>query len=235
MCSNFVQQHINIPYYSNLETTSLGLDSAEHCFDRKHFKNYGPVVYRFNEIGFRTHSVEYFKKDPILVLGDSFTLGLGVNAEDRYSDAIEKTLSVQVLNFSLNGASNDWIFRKLQQLLSYFDPQAIIIHYTFSHRRERPESSWDDNERTECDPYYSCEENLNNWSDNFFKINLLTAGTKVVHSFIPNWHTQPVDYSKFGNNILQPTKKIDFARDGFHYGVNTNRLLAQQLTNLLAF
>ena len=234
MYSSFVQQHINIPYYSNLEATSLGLDSAEHCFNREHFDSFGAVHYKFNEIGYRTHNVAEFKKDAILVIGDSFTVGLGVNAEDRYTDIMEKTLSKQVLNFSLSGASNDWIARKLQQLLAHFEPTAIILHYTFSHRRERPNTDWFDDERTECEPFYSSQENLDNWIDNFSKINLSTAGIKVIHSFIPNWHDKSVDYKQFGNNLLPVTKQIDYARDGFHYGVKTHQSLAQQITNLLA-
>ena len=233
MYIDFVQQHIGIPFYSNLQTDSLGMDSAEHCLNRQIFNQHSPVCYQFNEIGFRTHPVDQFKSDAILVLGDSFTLGLGNNVGDRYTDLLEQKLSHQVLNFSLNGASNDWIARKLQQLLPLFQPRAVVIHYTFSHRRERPQTDWHDDERTECEPFYSSEENYQNWFANFQTIQTLAGDIKLVHSFISNWHDQPVDYTKLGKNIIPPLTQLDFARDGFHYGPITHCNLANQITNLL--
>ena len=233
MYIDFVQQHIGIPFYSNLQTNSLGLDSPEYCFDRQLFDQHSIVNYQFNEIGFRTHLVDQFKSDAILVLGDSFTLGLGNNVTDRYTDVLEQQLSHQVLNFSLNGASNDWVARKLQQLLSLFQPRAIIAHYTFSHRRERSQTDWHDDERTECEPFYSSEENYQNWLANFKKIQALAGDIKLIHSFICNWHDQPVDYSVLGPNVIPPLPQLDFARDGFHYGPQTHQMLANTITNLL--
>jgi len=233
MYSNFVQQRIHIPFYSNLQITSLGMDSVEHCRNRKVFSQYPEVTYQFNELGFRTHNVNCFDTNAILVLGDSFTLGLGVNSKDRYSDIIEKTLNHQVLNFSLNGASNDWISRKLEQLLKYFTPRAIILHYTFSHRRERPNSDWFDDERTECEPFYSSQQNFDNWLKNFNSISGMYQGP-TIHSFIPNWHDQLVNYTNLGDNVLAPVLQIDQARDNFHYGTKTHHVLAEKIINLLA-
>jgi len=232
---DFVQQHIAIPFYANLQADSLGLDSRDHCFAKQKFDQHPPVHYQFNQVGFRTHSVDHFEPDAILVLGDSFTLGLGNNVEDRYTDILEQQLSHQVLNFSLNGASNDWISRKLQQLLVLFQPRAVVIHYTFSHRRERPQTDWHDDERTECEPFYSSEENYQNWLMNFKTIQALAGKTQLIHSFICNWHDGPVDYSNLGENIISPLQQLDFARDGFHYGPKTHLELATKLTSLLAF
>lgn len=233
MYIDFVQHHIHIPFYANLQTDSLGLDSQAHCFNRRRFDQHPPVHYQFNQVGFRTHSVDKFKYNAILVLGDSFTLGLGNHTQDRYTDLIEKQLSHQVLNFSLNGASNDWIARKLQQLLQLFQPRAIVIHYTFSHRRERPQPNWHDDERTECEPLYSVEDNYQNWFANFQTIQSLAGDTRLVHSFIHNWHTQPIDYAELGTNIIPPITQLDFARDGFHYGPRAHLELANKITNLL--
>jgi hypothetical protein len=234
MYLSFVDQKINIPFYSNMRSNTLGMDSKQHCVRAELFDAWPPVTYQFNEVGFRTHSIDHFDPNAILVLGDSFTLGLGVNCADRFSDLIEQRLSHQVLNFSLNGASNDWIARKLQQLLTVFQPRAIVIHYTFSHRRERPNWDWSDDERTECEPYYSSKENFDNWLTNFDRICNMTKHVKLVHSFIPFWHDAAVDYTPFGTNLLLPQSQLDHARDGFHYGPHTHRLLADLITNLLA-
>ena len=233
MYIDFVPEHTAIPFYSDMKTDNFGLDSQAHCFDRKRFETHPPVHYQFNSIGFRTHSVDKFKSNAILVLGDSFTLGLGINCDKRYTEILEQQLSHQVLNFSLNGASNDWIARKLQQLLPLFNPRAIVIHYTFSHRRERPHTDWHDNERTECEPFYSGEENYQNWFNNYKVIQAVAGNTKLIHSFICNWHDKPVDYSTLGDNIIPPVPQVDFARDGFHYGPRTHQALADRITNLL--
>ena len=233
MYIDFVQHHLHIPFYANLQSDSLGMDSRAHCYDRRRFDQHPPVSYQFNQVGFRTHSVDKFKRNAILVLGDSFTMGLGNNLPDRYTDILEQSLSHQVLNFSLNGASNDWIARKLQQLLQLFQPRAIVVHYTFSHRRERPQTDWYDDERTECEPLYSSQENYQNWFANFQTIQALAGDTKLVHSFISNWHDQPVDYAELGADLIPPMTQLDFARDGFHYGPRTHLELANKLTSLL--
>lgn len=219
-------QYLSIPYYSNLQCNTLGMDHPSHCFDIDHYRNFGAVHYKFNTLGFRTKPTQEFVGNEILVVGDSFTLGLGVNAQDRWSDQLEKLIDYPVLNFSLNGASNDWICRKTNQLLQIFNPRCVIIHWSFSHRREKNRPDWYDDERTECDAHYSQDENFSNWLINYTKINY----PNIIHSAIPNWH----DNFPYGNYaILPPVQKQDLARDGFHYGPVTNRTLAEQITNLL--
>jgi hypothetical protein len=220
-------QSIAIPFYANLQCNTLGHDSAKNCFDRKHYQNFHPIHYQFNEIGFRTKSISNFTGHEILAVGDSFTLGLGVNPQDRWTDQLELLLGYPVLNFSLNGASNDWISRKINNLLQVFTPRCIIIHWTFSHRREKNLPEWHDNERTECEPGYNEQENLSNWLKNFQSVKF----SKVIHSAIPNWHDN-FDYSQYP--VLPPVNQIDLARDGFHYGPLTHLDLAQKFTNLLA-
>jgi hypothetical protein len=221
-------QTITIPYYANMVCDTIGLDSPAHCFDKNHYQSYPTnIVYKFNSVGYR--DIEQYSGTEILAVGDSFTLGLGVNYEDTWPAQLSKMLNYPVLNFSLNGASNDWIARRAVELLEFFNPKALIVHYTFSHRRERPFPNWHDDERTECEPLYTDEENLINWKKNFKTIENLSV--PVIHSFIPNWHSQPVECNL--PNATQPINQIDHARDGFHYGTQTHSMLAKQITNLL--
>jgi hypothetical protein len=232
MGSVFDFKHISIPYYQNMQCVELGMDSRSQCSDKQWFDQYpDSVSYQFNHAGYRTH--EKIMSDCVLVLGDSFTLGLGVNAEQRYTDILEKQLGHQVANFSLNGASNDWIARKLSQLLKIIKPRAVIVHYTFSHRRERARLDWHDDERTECEPFYSSQENFDNWRMNFDRINSACAGLQVIHSFIPNWHDSPVDYTQFAGTVITPCVLQDLARDKFHYGVLTHQHLANVFNRVL--
>ena len=126
---------IIIPFYANVQCNELGHDSKEHCFDQTHYKNFGPVSYQFNELGYRTQPISQFTGNEILAIGDSFTLGLGVNVGQRWTEYLASNINYPVLNFSLNGASNDWMTRRTKELLEYFSTLSVIIHYSFSHRR----------------------------------------------------------------------------------------------------
>ena len=66
------KQFIGIPYYSNLRCNTLGMDSAEYCFNQQHYKSYPEVSYQFNEVGFR-FDLKPLTEQPILAVGDSFT------------------------------------------------------------------------------------------------------------------------------------------------------------------
>lgn len=232
-----IKTALTIPFYSDMTCDFLGLDSIGHCLNQHHFNNYkDSVTYRFNELGFRDCPVADYQGNEILAIGDSFTLGLGVNVEQTWPKIFEKLLRYPVRNFSLNGASNDWMARKTNQLLEYFTPRAIVVHYSFSHRRERPFADWHDDERTECDPIYTEQQNLDNWKKNYTVFENLNI--PVIHSFISDWDPAGINYKDHGCNMLAPVKKLDLARDGFHYGVKTHQMLAQQLadvTNLLGF
>lgn len=221
-----LEQDLKIPRYADLQCDSFGHDSFKHCFDRDLFQSFGPVFYQFNEIGYRTKPIAQFTGHEIVTIGDSFTLGLGVNADDRWSDQLELCTGLPVLNFGLNGASNDWIARRVQSLLSWFSPAFLIIHWSFSHRREAVQPEWFDDERTECEPGYTSQENFRNWLCNFQSINY----QKVLHTAIPNWHDN-FEYNLWP--VVPPMAMIDLARDGFHYGHVTHRSLAEKFTNLL--
>lgn len=224
--SDDFKQSIGIPDYANLQCNTLGLDSPEHCFDKRLFQTWGPVSYEFNALGYRHKDPKYYSGHEILAVGDSFTLGLGVNACDTWPEQLSRLLNYPVLNFSMNGASNDWIARKTSALLKYFKPKCVIIHYSFTHRRERSDTDWTDAERTLCEPTHSEQENFDNWQNNRHQLIKICKGIPLIHTAIVNWHTHSVP------DVVVP-KQIDRARDGFHYGPQTNLTFATSLLELL--
>lgn len=68
----------------------------------------------------------------ILVLGDSFTFGWGVNLEDSWPKVLEKMLSkdgVEVINAGVYGASLDQEARVCESYSRQFDPDLIILGF----------------------------------------------------------------------------------------------------------
>ena len=81
-------------------------------FETKQFR----TVVQINDNGLRDRQHSYERQNEfqrILVLGDSFAWGYGVDASERFSQLLEKSLSVEVINAGVSGYSTD------QELLWY--------------------------------------------------------------------------------------------------------------------
>ena len=84
----------------------------EGIFETPEFR----TVVRINENGLRDRSHSYERQNDIeriLVLGDSFAWGYGVEESERFSQLLEKSLDVEVINAGISGYSTD------QELLWY--------------------------------------------------------------------------------------------------------------------
>jgi hypothetical protein len=218
------EQELKINGYANTCCDFLATDSYDKCYNKKFFKSFPHKInYKFNSLGYREYSIVEYQHNPVVIIGDSAITGVGLPFDLTVAKQLEKLCNQQVLNFSMCGASNDWIARKLKSILKYFEPQAIIIHYTFSHRRELPNTDWTDDERTLCNPLTSDKENYQNWKDNHDMINCMVKEIPICYSFIPNWHTVDIDY----RGMLPPIVPIDVARDFYHYGEKTTHNLAK--------
>lgn len=88
---------------------------------------------RINENGLRDRSHSYERQDDtqrILVLGDSFAWGYGVEESERFSQLLEKDLGVEVINAGVSGYSTD------QELLWYenegvkYDTDLVLLIVT---------------------------------------------------------------------------------------------------------
>lgn len=95
-------------------------DAKRECFD---------VVYRSNSCG-AVDKERSLKSDKtrVVVLGDSFVEGFGVNAEDRFTDILESRTGVEHLNFGTSGN-----FGSIQEMMLYktmaskFDHNAVYV------------------------------------------------------------------------------------------------------------
>ena len=84
----------------------------EGIFETQQFR----TIVRINEKGLRDRPHSYERQNDmerILVLGDSFAWGYGVEESERFSQLLEKSLGVEVINAGVSGYSTD------QELLWY--------------------------------------------------------------------------------------------------------------------
>jgi cation transport regulator ChaB len=69
-------------------------------------------------------------------LGDSFTSGVGSPLEHTWPQILQQRVGTRTINVSLDGASNQWIARKAQSILSSVQPQVLVIQWSYVWRRE---------------------------------------------------------------------------------------------------
>lgn len=125
---------VNQHWYDN------GFDSFDACMDKNYFKTFPyPVEYIFNSRGFR--DVEWPMPltklhDTIWCVGDSFTVGLGSPTTHVWPYILQQKINKKTVNISMDGASNDWIARRTCDILTEINPKKIIIHWSYTHRRE---------------------------------------------------------------------------------------------------
>ena len=125
---------VNQHWYNN------GFDSIDACMDKNYFKSFPyPVEYIFNSRGFRDS--EWSKdltqlQDAVWCIGDSFTEGLGSPTTHVWPYILQQRTDKKTINISMDGASNDWIARRACDILTEINPKKIIIHWSYTHRRE---------------------------------------------------------------------------------------------------
>lgn len=69
---------------------------------------------------------------PIAILGDSFTMGWGVNDQETYSAILEKQLQRKVLNFGVAGYGTEQEILRFLKSPYYSSVKKVIIQYCFN-------------------------------------------------------------------------------------------------------
>ena len=87
------------------------------------------VLVSTDEHGFRTspHSRQLHTSEHVLVLGDSVSVGNGVEAEQTYPSLLEEKLGKKVLNASVTGYRIVDYVEVLGHIVDNFKPQLVII------------------------------------------------------------------------------------------------------------
>ena len=126
---------------AGLEEKFTGMDSKEFCLNPKLFAQYPhQVTYKYNSRGFRDEEWPNDLANAIWCIGDSFTTGVGSPQHHTWPNVLQHKTHTRCINVSLDGASNQWIARKIVSLSQLLDPKCIVVHWSYIHRRESSSS-----------------------------------------------------------------------------------------------
>ena len=287
-----------------------GMDQREYSFDPAHYDQYQwTVTYEYNSRGYRDQEWPEDLNRAIWCFGDSFTVGLGAPIDHTWCHCLQRLSRQRIINISMDGASNNWIARKIQELLTEVVPRTIVIQWSYAHRREADvdyvrklrffdicqkwdqfysnirDPSWpaaeltdfynlplriqeeirnfdssgngqqlinwldlistqhnkidDEVLRLHYDPNELIQDDIDNVIDCVNQVESVTAkhNITVIHSFIPDFivdkHWKSILPVMPVNRYLEPFKKLDLARDGFHYDLITATYVAEKIHQLI--
>ena len=128
-----------LPSRINQQWEYSGIDSPEKCLDKLHFARYPhKITYNYNSRGFRDQEwpSDHELQQAIWCIGDSFTVGVGNLLEHTWPYLLEQRTGQSTINVSMDGASNNWIARHAVDVLTVVNPDIIVIHWSYLHRRE---------------------------------------------------------------------------------------------------
>jgi hypothetical protein len=154
---------------------------------------------------------------------------MGQPFEETWPQLLEKQSGTRTINVSMNGASNDWIARKVVDLVAAVNPLIIFIQWSYLHRREIYDPNLGDEART-----LHYDSNDHDDYKNFFKnVDQLPTTVKIIHSWIPKYFDFHYDtdldtkiYQSMNQRqleFIQDVEQLDHARDGHHYDLQTSQ------------
>jgi hypothetical protein len=197
---------------ANQHWNETGIDTIKWCRDREHFLSYPhKVEYHYNSRGFRDAEwpddmLEL--KEAVWCIGDSFTVGLGSPVEFTWPQRLSVAINKRTINVSMDGASNEWIARIAQHIISAVDPKKIVIMWSYTHRREHSNTLLSDEDRRiqfikttvqeDLDNLLACKKQVDSMSSNVVNFAIPGAHSGVLSNVADCW-----------NKIRDPSWPVD--------------------------
>jgi hypothetical protein len=200
-------------------TSSDSLEQFVNNGNQESWRNID-IQYRYNSLGFRTKEFDQYRDTAVdIALGCSFTEGIGLPEHCTWPSIVEQYCGRPLLNLGLATGSCDTVYRILSNITGLFDIQTVFI-------------LWPDPSRFEL---YQ-EDNI---------VPVTSAIAKLEHTWAMTDSMSQQRYYKnrelvhsFGHkiiefcldNVFDPDSRgaPDRARDGLHYGLESNRIMAWQ-------
>lgn len=195
-----------LPSRVNQRWQHSGIDSPEHCQDKKRFYNYAHTIdYVYNDRGFRDDQWPESLcelQNAIWCIGDSFTVGIGQPLDHIWPQVLSRRLQKRTINISMDGASNDWIYRIASNINKHINPKLMIVMWSYTHRRESADARLDDEKRRMYSgPYESTEQDFQHWLN--LKSRLQEHCNNVIQCAIPLFHSGTVSARQNLDTIKQ--------------------------------
>lgn len=123
--------------WSQTDSESLFNTHVRHKRTNKKLKALGwtkdSITYEYNSDGFRDKE---FESGGICFFGCSYGYGVGVKAEDRFSNIIQNALDIRCNNLCVPGSGSDTTARILPYWIEKLKPIIVVNHFLFPVRRE---------------------------------------------------------------------------------------------------
>jgi hypothetical protein len=228
--------NLKITSLANQYTKSFGIDTYEKCINKKHFSSYPyNIDYQYNSRGFRGSEWPSNLDNVYWCIGDSFTNGIGSPYTHTWPCLLSNKLNITTLNVSLDGASNEWITRKIIELLE-IKPKYIIVQWSYAHRREADNNLPDEDRRmfVRWSSDTTTEQDIQNTLDCINLVEFNKEKTTIIHTFIPkniprNYRTIFKDTIDNMNINIVWFDQLDYARDYHHYDIKTSTDLVEKI------
>ena len=223
--------YLNYTYKKNVRCNYTGLDSLfrnlrntpglQRMID---FLRYPyPISYSYNSHGFRDDEWPDDLSDVIWCVGDSFTAGIGVPFDHRWTNILQNKLNKRCINLGIDGASNELIRNICLQILREYNPKTLIPMWSFFHRRH--EYPWNlIYNRNNLNPTVD----FKNFKNCLGEVNINSLCCNTVHLLIP---PQPIELPH-DINIFQTTI-LDVGRDAYHFDYKTAEIYVDHILSKL--
>jgi hypothetical protein len=181
--------------------------------------------YTFNSVGFRC---EEFSEDPTVVfLGCSYTIGVGMPAEQTWSSLVAKSLNLKSANLGQGGGSNDTAFRLGYHWIPKIKPKLVVFLTPPDHRFEIVSSGM----IHLITPHHHADQFVD------FMGEWCADKTNTYHNYLKNLlaieNICTTNQIKFISYNCNDFRRIDLARDLAHPGVISNQQLAEEILKLV--
>ena len=226
--------YFTVPPFIGLKTSNSGIDTYERVYDKNHYNNYPyDISYKYNSRGYRDDEWPENLNECIWCVGDSFTNGVGQPYEHIWPQVLAKRLNIRTINISMDGASNDWISRKIVGIADVIKPKIIIAQWSYIHRREglpTDKKSNDYSRRIWFEKEIRSSDDVKNLIGNIKNgLSACNNQTTLINSFIPGcvskkhdeYTNQFEDEFEKLNALRVDYEQLDWARDGHHYDILT--------------
>jgi len=184
------------------------------------------ITYSYNNLGHRSKNIEDVDLDNyILFTGCSHTEGVGLELDKTYSNIVATELKCDYYNLALGGSGIDTVMHNLNVWLHTIkkQPKHIIFQWPDPSRFLAYE-----NDAFHIHGLWEKDPNILNFilagDANYY----FTARYQLAKILIESMNNVTLVNLATNNNEVH-FKRYDFARDGLHFGIESNRILADIL------